>query len=1317
MRTLRIVLIITVLVLAGAALMLYLSAGNLKDKATAVALDALRHAIGHEATVGQVDISLLPPGAVVTDIKILGKDGQAIAQVGRLQVALGLLELLDRRVLIKNISVDSPVINLTREQAQGIAKSLEQASPKSNEEGAFKIDLRRIKVNGGALSYKDEAGELSLDAQGLDAEVELDNGGATYSVEAQRVGVSMSGLNLGAGIKSQGAYEDGLLTVSALELSTGKSTISASATLKDAYDAAINLNASLFVDTVKQALKLKGPGQGNVKINGTVKLGKDTLTDPALDLALKGDFYLETLMESLGVEDLQYLKGLITFDGAVKGPVSDMHGSARASIKKAYFYGVDVDALKCDVTYSKDKLTFSNGEGRLYGGSAKARVELSMPYVATYSVRVEAAEITAMPIFKLIGLSDLVALPNGTLTGTFNTSGAEFAPNGEFHFRTALATGSGEDLIARVQTAKGSYSLIGDVLELTGIEAATAQSSASVSGQVHFKDETLDFAGKALTADVRDLNEPYFKDLSGGAEGKFRIHGKWADPSANADVTLWDATLYGYGLGRVELGADYHEGRIALERADAKGPGGALSVAGSIAFPQGKDGQRHFDDPLLDLKARATGVGINNLLSALGTSIDIDGKLDAEAAISQRATNPTIKASAQGSGIKAFGINVPKASADVFMQDERIDIKTASMELPSSSITGEGFVTLGGQYQFKASAAKLSLGDLFSPEAGVEGEASVRASGKGTFEAPEALVDISLKKLALHGKALDGGRLQAVLKGKEYTLNAALVNNLVLVKGSGRIERDMPWSANVEFTSGRYETLLRPFLKTQPADLMVTMAGNAALTGSTGHLESKLELTRLMVHMFGQSFTNNGTIVCKTDGGKLDIASMSLQGADTAIAVSGSMDIGKSYDLQLGGSTALSLFGGMMTQIESPRGVAELAMSIGGQWDDPRLDGSMAVRQASFGIKGFQQRFTDMDAYAYFDGSKVVLEYFKARLGGGAVDISGNASIESWKLARYYLEGKFDDITVYISKDSKARIGGEFTAKGSSAGSDVAGELRIYEAQYNERVDWKSWLLKTRRPTFRVESPWATKTSLNLRIVGNEGITVENNIVRAPLGIDLVVRGTLAAPRLFGRVETSEGKLYFRNSEFRIESATADYSDVAPAEPYLRVNAETQVRGYLVRLSLSGTVDQLDMSVSSDPPLDEMAILGLLTVGEFGSSLAGIEGGIGAAEATSFLTGQVQDFFEEEFQNITGLDRFQIDPYVSKGSSSVTPRVTVSKKIIGTELYVTYSTVISDKGESEVRMEYLLSKDVSLVGAKDERGNIGADVKIKLRFK
>jgi len=215
----------------------------------------------------------------------------------------------------------------------------------------------------------------------------------------------------------------------------------------------------------------------------------------------------------------------------------------------------------------------------------------------------------------------------------------------------------------------------------------------------------------------------------------------------------------------------------------------------------------------------------------------------------------------------------------------------------------------------------------------------------------------------------------------------------------------------------------------------------------------------------------------------------------------------------------------------------------------------------------------------------------------------------------------------------------------------------------------------------------------------------------------MVLRGKLYRPSLLGRFETSEGKVFFRNNEFNIRHASADFSDPNRLNPFITIAADTVVKGYKVKMNLEGQLDRFNMSLASDPPLKEMDILALLTVGQTGSDVKGLEAGIGAGEATSFVTGKMQDVFEERLRSITGLDRFQVDPHVSKTTGTVEPRVTVSKRLLGDKVYVTFTTAVGTLEEQIIKLEYFMNKNISLVGERDERGIAGGDIRFRFEFK
>ena len=86
-------------------------------------------------------------------------------------------------------------------------------------------------------------------------------------------------------------------------------------------------------------------------------------------------------------------------------------------------------------------------------------------------------------------------------------------------------------------------------------------------------------------------------------------------------------------------------------------------------------------------------------------------------------------------------------------------------------------------------------------------------------------------------------------------------------------------------------------------------------------------------------------------------------------------------------------------------------------------------------------------------------------------------------------------------------------------------------------------------------------------------------------------------------------------------------------------------------------------------------------------------------------------------KKISGLDRFQIDPYLTSSGASTGPRLTIGKSLLSERFYVTYSSNLGTSEDQFIRLEYIFNKNLSVVGEKDEQGNLGADIKYRLEFK
>jgi len=378
------------------------------------------------------------------------------------------------------------------------------------------------------------------------------------------------------------------------------------------------------------------------------------------------------------------------------------------------------------------------------------------------------------------------------------------------------------------------------------------------------------------------------------------------------------------------------------------------------------------------------------------------------------------------------------------------------------------------------------------------------------------------------------------------------------------------------------------------------------------------------------------------------------------------------------------------------------------------------VTNASFGLKDFPTYISSINGHVYMDGDRIVLEKLTGKVGGGNVNITGLVNLKAFQIKRFYVQAGLDNINTTFSKDFTVGFDGNLLCRGTTETMNITGDIKINRARYRKMVEWRSWLLtKQMQEIPKKEQSIFEKAGLNIRITGSENISIDNNIARTAVKIrgDMILKGTISDPILFGRLESNEGYVYFRNNEFKVIFASVDFADPNRIKPVINLTAEIEIKGYDIRLNLEGQLEHFNLSLSSDPHLDESDILALLTVGQVGKQLKGLEGGIGAGEATSFITGKVQDVIEERLRTITGLDRFQVEPYVSNTTGTVGPRVTVAKRLIGERLFVTYTNALGSSAEQIIKLEYLLDKNISLIGNRDERGSLGGDVKFRFEFK
>jgi translocation and assembly module TamB len=294
----------------------------------------------------------------------------------------------------------------------------------------------------------------------------------------------------------------------------------------------------------------------------------------------------------------------------------------------------------------------------------------------------------------------------------------------------------------------------------------------------------------------------------------------------------------------------------------------------------------------------------------------------------------------------------------------------------------------------------------------------------------------------------------------------------------------------------------------------------------------------------------------------------------------------------------------------------------------------------------------------------------------------------------------------------------DLVASGGPDGNLIRGQVTLLRGSYTKDVDITISDLLSRRGggAITINPRWMDRTALEVRVVSAAALEVRNNLARLSGTVDLTVRGTLSDPIPIGQVLLDEGgRVIFSDIRYEIESGTITFSNTARLAPFVDVRARADVKGYDLVVSLVGTWPRISATFTSDPPLSNDAILGLILSGsppdtrqsqDTTGQLVSAAGGVLSGALTGGLTRPTQRLFR--------LDRFQIDP-VFEGSNLSTFRTTIGKQITQ-DLAVTSSIALDSSRQPTLRIEWQATNTVLVQLLRDEYGNFTLSFRRRQRF-
>jgi len=477
------------------------------------------------------------------------------------------------------------------------------------------------------------------------------------------------------------------------------------------------------------------------------------------------------------------------------------------------------------------------------------------------------------------------------------------------------------------------------------------------------------------------------------------------------------------------------------------------------------------------------------------------------------------------------------------------------------------------------------------------------------------------------------------------------------------------------------------------------------------------------------ALNNSGPIVIEASGGIARVHSFHLEGNETNLNIAGSVpylgkNAGDAAGLKLAGSVNLRIFHLFDPNVESS-GRSVISAAIGGTFRDPTIDGTLSIENGSFFVTNFSNGLTAVNGTVVFNRNRATLQKMTAKSGGGEMSLGGFVSFGGNGPLVYHLEGQAHEVRVRYAGSISVTANSSLRLSGTSNSSILSGTLTISRVVFNTNTDVGPLLASFSNAAAISPADNSFLSGLHLDITVESAPNMQFSTALSPdveAEINLQLRGTPDHPILLGSLAANQGDIRVFGTRYGINRGEISFLNSVKIEPVLDLDLETQTRGITVDITIAGTLNRLNITYRSDPPLQPSDIIALLTVGrapetartanrapvsnETNTLQSGANSVLGAAVSPA----------SNRLSRLFGITNIKIDPMVLGITNTPQARLTLEQQI-SRDVSITYVTNLSQTSEQIFRLEWSLNRQFSVIALRDDNGEFGIDFLYKKRFK
>ena len=929
----------------------------------------------------------------------------------------------------------------------------------------------------------------------------------------------------------------------------------------------------------------------------------------------------------------------------------------------------------------------------------------------------------------------------GEVTGPFTYRFARSRPRGGDGWANFTIESSAEVGTSRLAVAGDAPLQIQDgVVSGRAIRVTGPGQKLLAEGSYDLDAQSGAFDFSVATEQIRPLLELFPNEVISGlwspTEGSGSLGGTLRlgrATSTDLYFELKDVVAQGYSASRLNGRLTLAETGVSELRLEFAEPDAAMVVSGAIPF----EGAAGADADGIRLAIDAVGWPLDNVRAWLPWQWPFDGRFTG--GVELRGKPEKLAGAIRGEFAQANwgGMGIGVLRVDAGFDPQGIAVNESELEIADGALSVVGDIPFNETpLSLKIDSQPFSLAE-FVRAAGlpvaIEGSAWADGELTGSLNAPQFQVNVGLRDVTIDGEPLPDHAPQGFdlrWDGRELMVEGGLAG-LLVASGKGELSSDsldLRFDVETEHL-GRFAQLVAPeeigrgVEGSLAGEITVQASDSAASSWQIGLRGDRLHLARGEFHL-----ENLEPVEVRFEDGVLRVGSLYLGAVDSEAEafLFGDIDLrgDQPLELRLQASLASDWFEPWLPLDRFAGGVFDVIGKIGGTIGDPSFDGVGELRDTQVVVADLPNTLEEVGSLLLFYPDRMVIDRAVAGFGGGRLQGSGSILLPTGsEPLGYDLQLGAEEVGLRYPEGWLVRGNGNVGVISVDGGREISGSLELQRALYVEDLpvgleQLLRLLFARRRLEVADTDPWRTETRLNLQVRSADGVRIRNNLADLSGRADLVLRGSLARPIVFGQVQLDAGgRLVYGGQQFALRQGLLTFTNPYRIEPVVDIVADAALREYDVSLSLAGTPERLRVDLASDPPLADLEVLALLTGTRDPRrvTLAGAEDSEGDGAAEGLIYSQATAAIASRFNRLFGLDQFRIDPLTSSSGDLSSARVTVGKQL-SRDLFATYSYDPSQTEEQILELEWRINRSLLLVLTQNGDGTYAVDARWQRAF-